>query len=80
MKTHETSGPDDAARADKPASPDVADELARLRARARLLELALLGGGRSGMSLDEGTYLDALTQGAHDVADGLDRLAERLGA
>jgi X-X-X-Leu-X-X-Gly heptad repeat protein len=32
------------------------------------------------MSLDKGTYLDALTQGAQDVADGLDRLAEKLGA
>ena len=34
MKTHETSGPDDAARADKPASLGVADELACIRARA----------------------------------------------
>ena len=80
MKTHETSGPDDAARTDKPASLSVADELACLRARARLLELALLGGGHSGMSLDKGTYLDALTQGAQDVAEGLDELAKRLSA
>jgi hypothetical protein len=80
MKTHETPGPDDTARADKPASLGIEDELACIRARAHLLELALLGGGRSGMSLDGGTYLDALTQGAHDVADGLDRLAEKRGA
>ena len=32
------------------------------------------------MSLEDGTYHDALIQGAQDVADGLDRLAERLGA
>ncbi|HEY8125988.1 MAG TPA: hypothetical protein VIF88_11280 [Methylocystis sp.] len=80
MKTHETSGSDDAARADKPASLGVADELACIRARARLLELALLGGDRTGMSLEGGTYHDALIQGAQDVADGLDRLAERLSA
>ncbi len=80
MKTHETPGPNDTPRVDKPASLSVADELACIRARARLLELALLGGARSGMSLDEGIYLDALTQGAQDVAQGLDRLAERLGA
>jgi hypothetical protein len=79
METQETSRPDDAARADKPASLGVADELARIRARARLLEVALLGGG-GGMSFDERTYLDALIQGAQDIADGLDRLAERLGA
>ncbi len=77
MKTHGTSGSDDGARADKPDSLDVIDELARIRARARLLEVALLGGG-GGMSLEEGIYRDALIQGAQDVAQGLDRLAERL--
>lgn len=79
MKTHETSRPDDAARADKSSLLDVVDELACIRARARLLEVALLGGG-GGMSLEEGTYRDALIQGAQDVAEGLDRLALRLGA
>ncbi len=48
--------------------------------RDRSLELALFGGGSGGMSLEGGTYLDAPTQGAHDVAESLDRLAERLGA
>lgn len=79
MKTHETSGPDDAARADKSPPLNVMDELARIRARARLLEVALLGGG-GGMSLEDGTYHDALIQGAQDVAEGLDALAKRLGA
>jgi len=66
----------------KPAIPEplgVADELARIRARARLLEVALLGGG-GGMSLEEGTYLDAIIQGAQDVANGLDALAARIKA
>jgi len=55
------------------------DELARIRARARLLEVALLGRA-SGMSLEEGTYRDALIQGAQDVAEGLDDLAKRFSA
>ena len=76
MKTHETSGSDDAARADKSASLGVVDELACIRARARLLELALLGGGR-GMSLEDGTYHDALIQGAQDIAEGLDSTGEK---
>jgi hypothetical protein len=79
MKTHETSGLDDAARADRSSSLSVEDELARIRARARLLEVALLGGG-CGMDLSEGTYRDALIQGAQDVAEGLDELARKLGA
>jgi hypothetical protein len=79
MKTHKTHCPDDAADADKPASLSIEDELAGIRARARLLEVALLGGG-GGMSLEDGTYHDALIQGAQDVAEGLDRLAKRLGA
>lgn len=79
METHETSRPDDAARAAGSSSLDVVDELACIRARARLLEVALLGGG-GGMSLEEGVYHDALIQGAQDVAEGLDALAKRLGA
>lgn len=58
---------------------DALDELANIRARARLLELALLGSGASGMSLEGGTYLDAITQQASDVAHQLDLLAERMG-
>ena len=58
---------------------DALDELDNIRARARLLELALLGSGKSGMSLDEGTYLDAVIQQASDVARQLDALAERMG-
>jgi hypothetical protein len=79
MKTHETSRPGDAARLDKSSLVDVVDELARIRARARLLEVALLGRA-SGMSLEEGTYRDALIQGAQDVAEGLDDLAKRFSA
>jgi hypothetical protein len=56
---------------------DAQDELARIRARVRLLEVALLGGG-SGMSFEDGTYLDALVQGIQDIAHGLDALDERL--
>jgi hypothetical protein len=55
------------------------DDLDAIRARARLLELALLGSGESGMSLDGGAYLDAITQQASDVAHQLDLLAERMG-
>ncbi len=54
---------------------DFQDELESIKSRARLLELALLGGG-GGMSLSEGVYRDALIQGAQDIAEGLDRLAE----
>ena len=42
-----------------------------------LLEVALLGGG-GGMSLETGTYHDALIQGAQGVANGLDALSKRL--
>ena len=58
---------------------DALDELANIRGRARLLELALLGAGDSGMTLDEGAYLDAVIQQASDVANQLDQLAERMG-
>jgi Holliday junction resolvasome RuvABC ATP-dependent DNA helicase subunit len=51
------------------------DQLSCIQARTRLLELALLGAGKSGMSLDDYTYLDALTQQAQDIARGLDQLA-----
>jgi Holliday junction resolvasome RuvABC ATP-dependent DNA helicase subunit len=54
------------------------DQLSCIQARARLLELALLGAGKSGMSLDDDTYLDALTQQAQDIARGLDQLAETM--
>lgn len=57
---------------------DALDELANIRGRARLLELALLGSEQSGMSLDGGTYLDAVIQQASDVAHQLDALAERM--
>ncbi len=83
MKSKTDSATKDSAKAgagaDKPAPRDVIDELACIRARARLLEVALLGGG-GGMSLETGTYHDALVQGAQDVAEGLDGLAEWLGA
>ncbi len=42
---------------------DGRDELDAIRAHARLLELALLGAGSSGISLNEPTYRDALTPG-----------------
>lgn len=77
METSETSRPDDDSAA-KFATLGVVDELAGIQARARLLELALLGGG-GGMSLEQHPYLDALVQGVQDVAEGLDKLAERLG-
>jgi hypothetical protein len=79
METQKTSRLDDAARKDEFYPAGVVDELEPIRARARLLELALLGGG-CGMSLEKGTYRDALIQGAQDVADDLDRLSKRLGA
>jgi hypothetical protein len=54
---------------------DALDDLDSIRARARLLELALLGSGKS----LKGAYLDAVTQQASDVAHQLDQLAERMG-
>lgn len=52
-------------------------DIANIRARARLLEFALLCGG-GGMSLDDGVYRDAIAQQASDIAHDLDLLAESL--
>ncbi|QGM99960.1 hypothetical protein [Methylocystis parvus] len=60
------------------ASSSPVDQLACIRARARLLELALLGADGSGMSLEDEIYRDALTQQVQDIARGLDRLAEAM--
>jgi hypothetical protein len=61
-------------------SDDIPDELDRIRARMRLLELALLGSDGSGMSIGGGTFRDAILQGAQDVANGLDELSEAINA
>lgn len=57
---------------------DALDELPLVAARARLLELALLGAEGSGMTIDRGPYADALRQGACDVANGLTEINEAL--
>lgn len=54
---------------------EITDEIETIRARARLLELALLGAEKTGHSLDGGVYLDAVRQGIADIADGLDQVA-----
>ncbi|GLI94312.1 hypothetical protein [Methylocystis echinoides] len=51
------------------------NEIADVLARARLLELALLGAPGSGMDVTEGAFHDAIVQGAQDVVRGLEQLA-----
>ena len=61
------------------ATNDALEDLANIRGRVRLLELALLGSSKSGMSLEGSTYLDEIIQQASDVANQLDQLVDRMG-
>jgi len=59
-------------------NPKILDILDETRARVRLIELALLGSGNSGVSLNDQVYRDALTQQSRDIAISLDALRELL--
>lgn len=53
------------------------DEIANIRARSRVLELALMS---KGMSLDDRVWRDAILQQAQDITQDLDALSTTLEA
>lgn len=50
------------------------DEIDTIRARARLLQLALAGSRSTGFCIDSGIYHDAVVQCAGEIAQALDDL------